>query len=161
MNDNERLALAAHLHVAMRRKIGRVTDTEWMASNAEYGLAMTDIALEHANEHQDEDLGRLALRLSAALTLRQPPPQRRPREILATARTNLHEAPSSQPLAFRDSRQRDSQLPPHTSYPPDVRHPPEGPQSTLPPPSVWPSEQDAHHAALQPLRRGRYVGGLR
>ena len=159
MNDNERLALAAHLHVAMRRKIGRVTDTEWMASNVAYGLAMVDIALAHANDHLDQDLGRLALRFGAALTVRQSS-ERQPRADLGATRTNLRDAPSTQPPAFRDTRQRDSQLPPHTSYPPDTRHPPEEP-STLPPPSVWPSEQGAHHAALLPLRRGRYVGGLR
>ncbi len=157
MNDNERLALAAHLHVAMRRKIGRVTDTEWMASNVAYGLAMVDIALAHANDHLDQDLGRLALRFGAARTVRQSS-ERRPRADLGATRTSLRDAPSTQP-AFRDTRQRDSQLPPHTSYPPDTRHPPEEP-STLPPPSVWPSEQGAH-AALLPLRRGRYVGGLR
>ncbi|MDB5939434.1 MAG: hypothetical protein JWP77_1798, partial [Polaromonas sp.] len=29
MSSNEKLAIAAHLHVLMRRKTGRVTDTEW------------------------------------------------------------------------------------------------------------------------------------
>ena len=30
MLDSDKLAIAAHLHVAMRRKLGRVTDVEWM-----------------------------------------------------------------------------------------------------------------------------------
>ena len=36
MEDSERLAIAAHLHVVLRRKTGRVTDTEWMAGNQLY-----------------------------------------------------------------------------------------------------------------------------
>ena len=36
MNHSEKLAIAAHLHVLLRRKTGRVTDTEWMASNGSY-----------------------------------------------------------------------------------------------------------------------------
>ena len=38
MLESERVAIAARLHVALRRKVGRVTDTEWMAANAEYAL---------------------------------------------------------------------------------------------------------------------------
>ena len=34
MPESDRLAIAAHLHVLLRRKTGRVTDTEWMAANA-------------------------------------------------------------------------------------------------------------------------------
>ncbi|QNM97330.1 hypothetical protein [Chitinimonas koreensis] len=50
---NELLALAAHLHVMIRRKIGRITDPEWMVSNAEYArevirLARTEPAAELA-----------------------------------------------------------------------------------------------------------------
>ena len=29
MPDSDKLAIAAHLHVLLRRKTGRVTDTEW------------------------------------------------------------------------------------------------------------------------------------
>ena len=39
MSEADKLAIAAHLHVLLRRKTGRVTDTEWMAVNAEYALA--------------------------------------------------------------------------------------------------------------------------
>ena len=56
MEDSERLAIAAHLHVLLRRKTGRVTDTEWMASNEAYALAMVVFAQEHAREKQDEVL---------------------------------------------------------------------------------------------------------
>jgi len=67
MNDSERLAIAAHLHVALRRKTGRVTDTEWMASDTAYGQAMAQFALNHAHSNQDAELERLALRFAASL----------------------------------------------------------------------------------------------
>jgi len=38
MLESEKLAIAAHLHVLLRRKAGRVTDVEWMAKNREYAL---------------------------------------------------------------------------------------------------------------------------
>ncbi|MGE8493557.1 hypothetical protein [Comamonas sp.] len=67
MNDSERLAIAAHLHVALRRKTGRVTDTEWMASDTAYGQAMARFALSHALANQDAELERLAQRFAASL----------------------------------------------------------------------------------------------
>lgn len=66
MEDRERLAVAAHLHIVLRRKTGRVTDTEWMACNQTYAQAMVVLALEHARERQDEELERLAQRLQAS-----------------------------------------------------------------------------------------------
>ncbi|MGB3067438.1 MAG: hypothetical protein WBC18_02785 [Ottowia sp.] len=71
MHDSERLAIAARLHVALRRKTGRVTDTEWMASDATYGMAMSALALAHAKETDDADLQRLALLLRASLNSTQ------------------------------------------------------------------------------------------
>ena len=46
MNESQRLAIAAHLHVLLRRKLGRVTDTEWMACNLEYGRAIVRLCRE-------------------------------------------------------------------------------------------------------------------
>lgn len=66
MEDSERLAIAAHLHVVLRRKTGRVTDTEWMAGNQLYAQAMADFALAHAHEKADEELARLAQRLQGS-----------------------------------------------------------------------------------------------
>ena len=56
MEDSERLAIAAHLHVVLRRKTGRVTDTEWMACNQAYAQAMVEFSRRHAREHQDGEL---------------------------------------------------------------------------------------------------------
>lgn len=46
MANSERIAAAAHLHVALRRKAGRVTDTDWMAVNDVYAQAMVRLAHE-------------------------------------------------------------------------------------------------------------------
>lgn len=63
MANSETLALAAHLHVLLRRKIGRVTDTEWLASNAEYAREI----LRVAREAGDGDLNLWADRFEAAM----------------------------------------------------------------------------------------------
>lgn len=61
MPPSDRIAIAAHLHVLLRRKLGRITDTEWMAANEEY--ARTIVRLCH--EQSDEDLRTWADKLDA------------------------------------------------------------------------------------------------
>ena len=92
MNDSERLAIAAHLHVALRRKTGRVTDTEWMASDTAYGQAMARFALNHARSNQDEELERLAQRFAASLPGAPAP---------AAAVTAVVAAPATDPAALQ------------------------------------------------------------
>ena len=48
MSDSDKLAIAAHLHVLLRRKTGRVTDTEWMAANADYAQDIMRLARQCA-----------------------------------------------------------------------------------------------------------------
>lgn len=48
MSESNRVAVAAHLHLMMRRRLGRVTDVEWMANNREYALAMVRLCREAA-----------------------------------------------------------------------------------------------------------------
>ncbi|MGJ7554524.1 hypothetical protein ACSFBX_19500 [Variovorax sp. RB2P76] len=67
MSESERIALAARLHVALRRKHGRVTDTEWMATNAEYAAEIVRMTRVHAAETKDEELDQLATRLEQAM----------------------------------------------------------------------------------------------
>ena len=67
MLPSERLAIAAHLHVLLRRKTGRVTDTEWLATNAEYAAAMVRFARERAREPGLEALAEWADRLEQAM----------------------------------------------------------------------------------------------
>ncbi|KQW59436.1 hypothetical protein [Variovorax sp. Root411] len=67
MSESERIALAARLHVALRRKHGRVTDTEWMATNAEYAAEIVRMTRAHAADTRDEELYQLAMRLEQAM----------------------------------------------------------------------------------------------
>lgn len=74
MPSSEKIAIAAHLHVLLRRKTGRVTDTEWMAANREYAAEITRFAREKAREDGHQDLAMWAEKLEeimAAPELRQ------------------------------------------------------------------------------------------
>lgn len=79
MSSSETLAAAAHLHVMLRRKTGRVTDTEWMASHADYARAMVALARESAASDGHVDLLPLAERLENLMGLKAPPPARESR----------------------------------------------------------------------------------
>jgi hypothetical protein len=72
MLESEKFAIAAHLHVQLRRKTGRVTDVEWMIRNADYARAIIQLAL---NEPDAPELQRWARRLEEVLF--PPQPQRR------------------------------------------------------------------------------------
>lgn len=75
MLQNDALATAAHLHVLLRRKTGRVTDTEWLAVNADYAQAIVRFAREKAAQDGHSELLPLADRLeSLVLTVRKPAP---------------------------------------------------------------------------------------
>ena len=67
MSDSDKLAIAAHLHVLLRRKTGRVTDTEWMAANADYAQEIVRFARQRATEDNAPDLAEWADRLEQAL----------------------------------------------------------------------------------------------
>ena len=65
MSQNEAFAAAAHLHVVLRRKTGRVTDTEWMVSNADYARTIVHFAREKARSEGMPELLPLADRLES------------------------------------------------------------------------------------------------
>lgn len=67
MLNSEKLAIAAHLHVLLRRKAGRVTDTEWMAGNAEYAAEIVRFARAKAAEDDHADLAEWADKLASAM----------------------------------------------------------------------------------------------
>jgi hypothetical protein len=90
MSTGERLAVAAHLHVLLRRRTGRVTDPEWMATNREYATAIVAFARAKALELQAEDLRVWATKLESVMG--QP---------LAKAHVPLVQAAAA---AFRQSR---------------------------------------------------------
>jgi hypothetical protein len=64
MRASEKIAIAAHLHVLLRRKTGRVTDTEWMANNRDYAMEIVRFARQYAAEQGDADLSNLANKLA-------------------------------------------------------------------------------------------------
>jgi hypothetical protein len=70
MLESEKLAIAAHLHVLLRRKTGRVTDTEWMAANAQYAGEVVRFARASAREDGHTDLAEWADKLETALNLK-------------------------------------------------------------------------------------------
>lgn len=69
-------AAAAHLHVALRRKVGRITDIEWMATDYAYAQAMVALARQKAQELSDDTLAQHAQRLLEAWQARRPPQTR-------------------------------------------------------------------------------------
>jgi hypothetical protein len=69
MLPSEKLAIAAHLHVLLRRKTGRVTDTEWMASNADYAAEIARFAKASAQKDGHADLAEWAAKLEGAMTV--------------------------------------------------------------------------------------------
>ena len=78
MSDSDKLAIAAHLHVLLRRKTGRVTDTEWMAVNADYAQEIVRFARQRAVEDSAPELAEWADRLDGAIHAALPRAPRRP-----------------------------------------------------------------------------------
>jgi hypothetical protein len=66
MMASQKLAIAAHLHVLLRRRTGRVTDTEWMAENQEYALEIVRFARVKASEDGHAELAEWADKLERA-----------------------------------------------------------------------------------------------
>ena len=91
---SQKLATAAHIHVLLRRKTGRVTDTEWMASNAEYALEIVRFARAKAAEDGHPDLAEWADKLER-VALEPSPAQRTP---LAQTAAQLLRARGQEPV---------------------------------------------------------------
>ncbi len=72
MPSSEKIAIAAHLHVLLRRKTGRVTDTEWMATNQQYALEIARFAREKAAEDGHVDLIAWADKLEESMATPDP-----------------------------------------------------------------------------------------
>ncbi len=75
MLPSEKLAIAAHLHVLLRRRTGRVTDTEWMAQNAEYAGEIVRFARARAIEDKAPELAEWAGKLEHAVLGVAPAPR--------------------------------------------------------------------------------------
>ena len=73
MSHQDTFAIAAHLHVLLRRKTGRVTDTEWLATNADYARVIIQFTRSNATSDGHEDLLKWAARLEEQLPRMQEP----------------------------------------------------------------------------------------
>lgn len=67
MSSNDNLAIAAHLHVLLRRKTGRVTDTEWMAKDPAYAAEIVRFSRAKAMEENAPELADWAAKLEHAM----------------------------------------------------------------------------------------------
>ena len=72
MLNSEKLAVAAHLHVLLRRKTGRITDTEWMAGNTEYAAEVVRFARASAHAAGHVDLAEWAAKLERMMVPAMP-----------------------------------------------------------------------------------------
>ena len=98
MPSSEKIAIAAHLHVLLRRKTGRVTDTEWMAGNPEYAREVARFAREKAAADGHADLAAWADKLEEIMATPDPRP-RVPLAKLVTDAVSKRSAPSVVPPA--------------------------------------------------------------
>ncbi|MBA2963050.1 MULTISPECIES: hypothetical protein [Ramlibacter] len=137
MLASEKLAVAAHLHVLLRRKTGRVTDTEWMAQNAEYAAEIVRFARAKALEDGHPDLDEWAGKLEAAVLAHTALPPRPFAQAALQAMRGRPAMPAPAPAAAAAPL---SEFPPETGFA----------ESTLDP-------------ARPPKDPGtpRYVGGIR
>lgn len=92
MTTSETVAIAAHLHVLLRRKTGRVTDVEWMAANAEYAAEVVRYARARAAEDGHTELLGWADKLERAMPWRPAAP------TLATVADNRPTAAPAPPV---------------------------------------------------------------
>lgn len=74
MLESEKLALAAHVHVLLRRHVGRVTDVEWMIRDPAYAREIIGLARASGQRDCVERANRLAEALFPAPPA-PPPPQ--------------------------------------------------------------------------------------
>jgi hypothetical protein len=102
---NELFAIASHLHVVLRRKTGRVTDTEWMVSNAEYATAMVAFARAQAASEGHAELLLLAEKLEALIPS-MGVVARKPLLQVAAERLRSGQAPVQAPAAAPASTRR-------------------------------------------------------
>jgi hypothetical protein len=98
---SELFAIAAHLHVLLRRKTGRVTDTEWMTVNAEYAREIVRYTREKARSDGHTDLLPLADKLEAAINAMGTMPRR---TLLEVAADSLRPGPASPAAPDGDPR---------------------------------------------------------
>ena len=99
---SQKIAIAAHLHVLLRRKTGRVTDTEWMAENADYAREIVRFSRLKAAEDKIPELGEWADKLESAML--EPSPAT-PKPLAQTALQMLKERNAAAAAAMSSGSQ--------------------------------------------------------
>lgn len=154
--QTERLAIAAHLHVLLRRQTGRVTDPEWMAINREYAREVIRFCREKAAEKSLPELLTWASKLEVATAQ----PDARPSVPLVQAAAQ----------AFRQARAGEErelpapgELPSEPLAPPltDLPNPAEGVSSSFAETGFGESVINGRRVDKKGKDEPRYVGGLR
>lgn len=85
MLQSEIVAIAAHIHVLLRRKCGRVIDTEWLAANDEYATHIAQLLRQQAIDNEAPELNDWAQKLEEGT--RQRLQQRKPEPLLSRMQT--------------------------------------------------------------------------
>lgn len=140
MPPSHTLAIAAHLHVLLRRKTGRVTDTEWMAGNVDYALEIVRFARARAIADGHPELHEWADKLLVAV--QESKPARRP--LVQGAMQALRPPEVAPPVATVAS-----QAPPASGFGPST-----GAESGFADSTLEPGRPRDPNAP-------RYVGGIR
>ena len=154
MPSNEKIAVAAHLHVLLRRKTGRVTDTEWMATNHEYAAEISRFARAKAAEDGHADLIAWADKLEEVMALPEAktrvPLVKMAADAIKERRIAPHPSGTGTPLPDRQSAQ--------TVNTDEEAHPESGfIESTF---GAIFGDGDPHHSPRDP-NAPRYLKGLR
>jgi hypothetical protein len=102
VSESDLLAIAAHLHVQMRRHAGRVTDVEWMVHDRDYAAAMISLSKSEAVTRGVPEMAIWAQRFERALARVQRP--HRPLLSALASRSAQEERQASLPVAMQDSQ---------------------------------------------------------
>ncbi|NJM43514.1 MAG: hypothetical protein HC858_05200 [Brachymonas sp.] len=113
ISESDLMALAAHLHVHLRRRTGRVIDVEWLVSNAEYAHVIIHLAKASAVTEGAPELAVWAARFEMAMMKVQ-----RPRKPLMSALAIA--GANHSPTSFVQSERQ--QLPASSSFGQDSRY---------------------------------------
>lgn len=148
MLASQKLAVAAHMHVLLRRKTGRVTDTEWMAENLAYALEVVRFARAKAAEEGHADLAEWADKLEQA-ALSPAPAQHKPLVQAAAQLLGSAGPPAARPAAAPIAR--------------GTVLPPPAPAQTSAPRNSGFEESTLEPDAPKPdgAQGARYIGGIR
>jgi hypothetical protein len=143
MTHSEKIAIAAHLHVLLRRKTGRVTDTEWMAQDSHYAQEVVRFARGHAQSGAHPELGEWAAKLEQAM---QSPSNQPHQPLLAMALARVRNE-NATPLARATTQAAQEREFVQSSFG-------DGGETVF-------TREGVHPARMRRIDEPRYIGGIR